>query len=466
MTERAPADILIEHGLVVTMDPARRMISDGAVAIRGERVVEVGKTADVASRYDAGQRVDASDCLVTPGLIDGHNHPIHYISKGLADDMELSRRSYRHIWPFEAGIDADEAYVSSLGTFAEMIRHGTTCFCDPGSYQPDAVARAAVDIGIRGIVAREVWDVDDPNAPPGFVEPAASAVDRSEAVVERWNGAAGDRIRAWFSLVRPSHVSDDLCRLVKARADARGVGIHAHMLVSRTRDSNTQKVTGTGSSVVRYERLGVLGPNLHLVHLGWIVPDEIALLKAADVKGTHCPSASMLGGFGVVANGTFPEMFEAGVCIGLGTDAGAISRFIDMVRVMYVAATAHKDVRIDPEIVGPYKAFEMATIEGARAVLWEDAIGSLEPGKKADIAIFETSGIEWHPAPLRNPIANIVYSATGSSARTVLVDGRIVMEDKRLLTVDTDQLLADARRASEAVLGRLGISIEPRWAVV
>ena len=453
------ADLLVTGGALITMDAERRVIHDGAVAVREGLIDAVGPRAELERDYPDARRIGSANALITPGLIDAHNHPIHYLSKGLADDLELSDRSYRHIWPFEAALTDDEAYVSSLGTFAEMIRHGTTCFCDPGSYRPDAVASAARDIGIRGIVTRESWDIPDPNAPVAHTESVDEALGRGQEFIERWNGAADGRLGAWFSLVRPTHVSDELCMRTKERADALDVGIHGHLVASRTSDADTRRVVGGGSAVARYQQLGLLDSNLCLAHLGWIGPDDLELLVGGDVKAVHCPSASMLGGFGVIAHGTFPEMQEAGLTVALGSDAGAISRFLDLVRVMYLAACAHKDARIDPTVLGAHAAFEMATVGGARALLWSDRIGSLEPGKAADIVVFDTDGLDWHPNPLRNPIANLVYSASGSSVSTVIIDGVPVMEDRVLGRVDGEELLGRLDRTADQVLARLGISV-------
>jgi 5-methylthioadenosine/S-adenosylhomocysteine deaminase len=453
------AELLVTGGALITMDAQRRVIEDGAVAVRGAVIEAVGSRAQLERDYPGARQIGGSTAVVTPGLIDAHNHPIHYLSKGLADDLELSYRSYRHIWPFEAVLTDEEAYLSSLGTFAEMIRHGTTCFCDPGSYRPDAVARAAHDIGIRGVVTRESWDIPDPNAPVAHTETVDEALGRGEEFIARWNGTADGRLRAWFSLVRPTHVSDALCTRTKARADALGVGIHGHLVASQTSDADTRRIVGGNSAVGRYHDLGLLDANLCLAHLGWISPDELELLVAGEVKAVHCPSASMLGGFGVIAHGTFPEMCDAGLTVALGTDAGAISRFLDLVRVMYLAACAHKDARIDPTVLGAHAAFEMATVGGARALLWSDHIGSLEPGRAADIVVFETDGLDWHPNPLRNPVANLVYSASGSSASTVIIGGVPVMENRVLTQVDGDELLGRLDRTADEVLGRLGISL-------
>jgi 5-methylthioadenosine/S-adenosylhomocysteine deaminase len=451
--------MLVRGGCVVTMDDERRIIEDGAVLVDGSTIAAVGPTAELEAAYPDAEAIDAAGALVTPGLIDAHNHPSHFLSKGLADDLELSVRSYQRIWPFEAGLTPEEAHLGALGTFAEMIRNGTTCFADPGSPRPDDVARAAVEIGIRGVVSYEAWDVPDPNAPAGLLESTDVVLERGEEAVERWNGAADGRLRAWFSLVRPVSVTDDLCQRTKQRADALGVGIHGHLVASRTADRDTQRVVGSGSAVPRYAELGLLDENLCLAHLGWLEDDEIELLRAAGVKAVHCPSASMLGGFGVIAHGRFPELIDAGVPVGLGTDAGAISRFLDMVRIAYLAACAHKDARLDPTVMGAERAFEMVTCTGARVLLWDEQIGSLEAGKAADLVIWDTSEPEWHPNPLARPIRNLVYSASGRSARTVLIDGRVVMRDRVLANLDMEAFLTAADEAALEIWRRLGLSV-------
>jgi len=451
--------ILISGGALVTMDPQRRVIPDADVLIEDDRIAWVGARPEWDGAPPDAQIVDAPDCVITPGLIDAHNHPIHFLSKGIADDRELSERSYRRVWPFEAALTDEEAYISSLGTFAEMLCHGTTCFADPGSLLPDAVARAATDIGIRGIVSREAWDVRDPRAPPGLLELTDEVLRQGRAAVERLHGSAGGRIRAWLSLVRPASVTDELCRATVGLSTELGVGIHGHMVVSRTRNVSTQQVVGRGSAISRYARLGILGDRLLLAHLGALTDEEIDLLRDSGTAGVHCPSASMLGGFGVIAHGSFPEMLDRGVTIALGSDACAISRFVDMVRVAYLAACAHKDARIDPTVMGARIAFEMLTVGGARALRWQDEIGSVAPGMKADLSIFDTGGLAWHPNPLANPVADLIYSASGEAVRTVLVDGEVVVDSGIPTRVDLAALRSRTARAADAVLGRIGVMV-------
>src|ERR1700678_585893 len=458
------ADLIVRAGVVVTMDPQRRLISDGAVAISGERIVAVDKASAINERYCADRVIGDGDAVVLPGLIDCHNHPVHFLSKGMIDDMRYPARWRDRVWPYEAALSAEETLDASTGTFLEMIRNGTTCFCDPGTLQPGAVAQAADQTGIRGIVSRMTWDVRDPTAPSEFDDDTATALGRGEECVHTCSGLAGGRVRAWFSLVRADHVSDQLIRDVKRRADALKVGIHAHLSTTRGQVEAALREWGK-TPVARYRDLGALGPNAHLVHMGAITDDDVAILQEFDPNVCHCPSASMFGGFGCIAHGKFPELVENGVRVVLGTDACAISRFIDMVRIMYLVSCAHKDVKADPTVIGAHKAMEMATIDAAKALAWEDEIGSLEAGKLADIVIADASGIEWQPNPMDLPVANLVYSGNGSCVRTVIIDGRIVMEDRQFTMIDEPDFVARANGHARNVFARLGFEPRTVWPV-
>jgi cytosine/adenosine deaminase-related metal-dependent hydrolase len=377
-----PAGTLIVHGTVVTMDAGRNIVVDGAVAVSGCRIAGVGKSAALRAQFPHFDEVDATGKLVIPGLVDAHNHPAHFLSKGLFDDIEIRERWATRLYPFDTRIGADQSYWGSLGTFAEMIRSGTTCFADPGGFHPDATLAAAKTIGIRGVVARSTGDISDPvrPMPDGLLVTPESAVAVSEELHARWHGAENGRLRVWFGLRSATAVSDALCRTVKAAAERRGVGIHVHL--ATTPAENQQVMSKWGMrSVARYERLGLLDANLYAVHMGAIDDDEVELIARRRVKVGHCPSASMLGAFGCIAHGKFPELIAAGATVAIGTDAAAISRFLDMVREMYLAACAHKDARADARVMGAHTAMEMATINGAKALLWDDAIGSLEAGQ-------------------------------------------------------------------------------------
>lgn len=449
------ADLAVHAGCLVTMDRTRRVLKDAVLAVKGSRIVYVGQKG--ATPIRASRTIDAARKLLLPGLIDSHNHPLHYLSKGICDDVPVQRRWRERTWPFEAALDREEVKLSSTGTFLEMIRHGTTCFSDPGTFHPDAVAEAATEVGIRGVISHLAWDVRDDTAPQ-YNDSTEAALRKGTAAIKKWHGAADGRLKGAYSLVRSVHVTDDLIREVHHHASELGVMIHGHLCTTKAEIERSRREIGM-TPLERYRRLGVLGPNLVLVHMGWAPVEEIPLLRQFDVSVCHCPSASMLGGFGCIAHGHFPEMVDAGVNVILGSDACAISRFVDMVRIMYLAACAHKDARADPTVIGAHKAMEMATVNGARALGWSDDIGSLEVGKRADFVVMDADGVSWRPNPFDNPVPNLVYSASGANVNTVVIDGRIVLDDGRFTTVDEDAFLRRADIASRKVLDRLDIRL-------
>lgn len=458
--EPGTADLIVRSGTLVTLNAERTIYNDGAVAISGDRIVAVGKASDIASRFQAKDTIDAEGGLILPGLIDAHNHPGQYLSKGIGDDVGILQWLYERVYPYEAHCSAEDVYVGALANFVEMVSNGTTCFCDPGGYHEGAMARAANDVGIRGIISRSTRDLHNSNypLPEQLRETTEQALERGARLVEQYKGDG--RLRAWFSLRVPYNVSDELCVGIRDLAERYKVGVHSHVCAQN--GENEMSIERWGVRVLeRLRRLDMLRPNLYLVHMGWVTDEEIGWLAKHDVKVAHCPSASMHGAYGNISRGTFPKMHAAGVNISLGTDSVTAGRTLDMFRVMYLAACAHKDATLDPDAFGAYAALEMATIRGARAILWDDAIGSVEVGKKADLIVVDTSAPCWHP--LGDPVRTMVYSGGGDSVRTVIVDGRVVMRDRVFPGIDFASLRGEVERRSKAILDRAGIRISSPW---
>jgi 5-methylthioadenosine/S-adenosylhomocysteine deaminase len=251
---------------------------------------------------------------------------------------------------------------------------------------------------------------------------------------------------------------------LKALADRHGVGVQTHAGFARdTRDASLAQHGVT--EIERLERLGVLGPNLLLIHVGWATPRELELLRRHDVKTVAAPSSSLHNAYGNLAQGHIPELLEDGVAVGLGSDH-ASSGIVDLCQEMLLVAGGYREVREDAAVLPPERVVEMATVNGARASLREDEIGALEVGRRADLVLFDTARPEWQP--LYNPVANLVYSATGKSVDTVIVEGRVLVEGGRVLTLDEDAILETVRRRAPGVLEKtgLGAAVAPRWPVL
>ncbi|MDN2567771.1 amidohydrolase family protein [Aquibium sp. A9E412] len=456
---------LVANGTIVTMDADRAIIEDGALVIRDSRIAAVGPTAELAGLHPNAEVIDATGMLVVPGLIDGHNHPLHFLSKGLFDDIALAKRWATRLYPFETSISEAQTYVGSLASFAEMLLSGTTCVVDPGSMYPEATIRAAEEIGMRLVTCFPASDVSSAERPlPEHVRGTAEELTaRSEALFRDWNGHADDRIRISFGL-RNAAVSDALCLGIKRLSDRHGAMIHTHLAVTDAERAMIEAAFGE-SGIDRFARLGLLDGALYAAHMGALSQRELETVIAAGTVAAHCPSASMLGAFGCIAHGRFPELVAAGAPVTLGTDGASISRFLDMVRIMYLAACAHKDARQDAEVMGWRPAFEMATAGAAAALGWDDAIGSLEAGKRADLVLVRTDGLEWCPRPGLNPVANLVYASGGHRVDTVFVNGRRLVAGGRLTAIDTQALKDKAIRAAHDAQQSSGIPADPVWPV-
>ncbi|MBI2873673.1 MAG: amidohydrolase [Firmicutes bacterium] len=461
-------DILITGASwLLTMDSKRRILKDGAVAIQGNRIVDVGKTPDLLPKYpNPKETIDARGRLVMPGLVNGHFHSTQQLARGLADNVFAPTWIHDRAYPYEAACTSDDVYLASLCSCLEAIKTGTTCFADPGGYHMDRAAQAVEETGIRAVLSRSMVDIHTAGRPiPGKMrEDTRAALDGGEEFVSRYHGAAGGRIRAWFSLRTERMVSDDLCLRTKELAGKYKTGVESHN--SSVYDSvlRHKEIHHGLRPVERYYKIGLLGPNVLLYHMNWLTDAEVDMLQETDTKITHCPTAAFMGGYGTLQS-KHVDMLHRGITVCLGSDNGLESNFNDMFKVMY-CATAHRDYRQDATLLPPEQLLEMTVTNGYRACLWDDECGTLEPGKKADLIILETSGPEW--IPIHNPVSNLVHAADGHSVRTSVIDGKVVMKEGRILTVDEDEILARAQTAALDIARRSGLEVfgQPKWPVV
>jgi 5-methylthioadenosine/S-adenosylhomocysteine deaminase len=442
---KQPVDLLITHGLIVTMNPPRTIYDDGAVAIKGDLIVAVGPGSEIESQYAAPQTIDASDKLVLPGFVNGHTHVPMTLFRGLHDDVTLDDWLRKYIFPAEAK-NVTEEFVR-WGTklaVAEQIRAGVTTFADM-YYFEDAVAEETKAAGMRGVLGETFIDFP---APDNKTE--AAMLSYTESFLKKWQGdplihAAVAPHSIYTCSRKTLEDSSGLARKYHAP-----ILIHVAEMKKERDDSEKQN----GMSPVQYlEKVGVLGPDVVAAHCIFVDAVDSKTLAERHVGCVHNPSSNMM-----LASGVSPvrEMREAGVAVGLGTDGPAGSNNdLDLMEEMDLAAKLAKITHMDPLALNAKAVVEMATIDGARALHMDKEIGSLEPGKKADLVVITLD----HPnaVPMYDVYAQLAYALKASDVETVVIGGRVVMHDGKLLTVNEAEAISKAREYKKKIAASLGM---------
>ena len=446
---------------VITMDGERRIIRDGGVLIEGSRIVRVGKSAELAD-VAAGRTIDAGGMVLAPGLVNGHMHISYaHATRGIFPDS-LGSNYLPNVFRLQGAMTAEEEYLTSLLGITELLKYGTTTFIDPGSTKYlDAGLRAYEQSGCRIIVGAHVTDMPNPTNLP--VYESDEAVDIMGRAIREYDGALDGRVRAWAMPFGPNFMTPRLLQESKRLADEHGVSLTLHFNNSASYVESCLR--DTGMRPTQYlESLGVLGENVVMSHCLGLDQSEVETLARTGTKVVAVPTAAVKSGYGMTSEGLLPEMLEAGITVGIGTDAGNNSNLIETNRAMYLIAVLYKDARRSTTAITAETALELATISGAHALGLGDEIGSIEPGKKADLALYDTRRAEW--ATLFNPVNSLVYNADGRSVHTVVVDGRVVVEDHAPLFVDEQALIEEVQAVGESMLARTGLSFPSTWPIV
>jgi 5-methylthioadenosine/S-adenosylhomocysteine deaminase len=438
--------IISDIDWLITIDSGRRVIRDAAIVVDQSKIVAIEKSTEIARRYSGKQIVDGRRTVATPGFIDCHLHSSFQLSRGLADEANAQSFLFDRMYPYEAALEGDDVRISATLAAAELLKHGVTCFIDPGNYHPEASVEGIMATGIRAIVSRSSFDLTKSVLgilPERMIESTDTALERAEAVLARYansgHKSANARLGASASFRGLNNASDELILGLDKLARKFGTLLQTHACFSYSTHDSSVARTGM-AEIERLEALGVIDDRMLIVHSGWLEPQELAILAKRKPSLVCAPSSSLHNGYGNFLFGKLPELIALGVNVAIGSDH-ASSGIVDMPQEVRLACCCYKETRINPRVMPPETGLEMATRNGAKAALLDDRIGSIEVGKEADIVLFDTNRPEWQP--LINPVSNLVYSATGDSVRDVFVAGEHVVADGRLTRIDEEKLYAE-----------------------
>ena len=442
-TGQQPTDLVITGGTVITVDASRRVLAPGAVAIRGSDIVAVGTPDAIAVAYRAARAIDATGRVVMPGLVNTHGHAPMVLYRGLADDLALMEWLQKYIFPAEAKTVApDFVRAGTELAVLEMIRSGTTTYTDM-YYFEEEIARATKAAGLRAVLGQTIINVPAPDA---------KTPTDSLARVERFIREFLDDPLITPAVAPHSMFLLDREHLLACRALALKYRVPMLIHLAETEDEvKTSRERFRASPVEYLDQIGFWGPTVLAAHGVWVSDDEIALMARQQVGVSHNPESNMK-----LASGTAPvtKYLQAGVRLGLGTDGAASNNDLDMFEAMRQTAFLHKLATRDPRVLPAASVLELATLGGARALGMERLLGSLEPGKRADVLIVGMS--QPRQTPVYDPVSHLVYVTRGDDVETTVVNGKILMENRRVVTLDEGKVLAEARRISDDVRRAVG----------
>ena len=430
---------------VVTMNAARDVV-------RADVLIEDGAIKDLAPPGgplpDGARVVDARGRTIVPGLVQAHLHLCQTLFRGLAEERPLLAWLRERIWPLEAAHDADSLRASARLGLCELLLSGTTAILDMGTvHHTDQLFLAAEESGIRYTGGQALMD-RGVGVPPGLLQPTDVALAESDDLRVRWDGAAGGRLRYAYTPRFILSCSEGLLRAVAERGRA-GARVHTHAAEQREELVAVRAELGRGD-LEFFAQIGLTGPHVVLAHCVWVEEADIAELARSGTHVTHCPASNMK-----LASGLAPvrELRRRGINVALGADGAACSNRLDTWSQLWLAALL-ASVRDGPGAIHAAEVFELATLGGARALGLADAIGSVEPGKRADLVLVDLARHE----PDGDPYTQLIYSARAEDVRTVVVDGRVIVEEGRLLTLNPAAVRAEARAARDALVARAGLA--------
>lgn len=425
-----PVDMIIKNGTVLTMDSKNAVFENGFLCIQGDTISNIGNGS--TENFIPKKTIDAKGGLILPGLVNAHTHAAMSLFRGLADDLPLMDWLQSYIFPVESQMDSEFVYTGTLLAIAEMIMSGTTTFCDMYLFENE-VAKAAKIAGIRCLVGEVIYDFASPN-----YGPVAKAIEYSEALIRSWEN--DPIVSIAVEPHSPYTCSPKLLTMANELALKHQVPLIMHVAETIS-EVNEIKLKYGKTPTEHLDSLNILGPHLIADHCIFVEPTDIAAMAKRGVKIVHNPESNMKLASGIAP---VPEMLASGLSVGLGTDGCASNNNLDLFMEMDMAAKIHKVNTMDPTVMDAFSVLKMATIGGATVLGFADFTGSLKIGKKADVIVVDT--YQPHLVPMYNPYSHLVYAANGNDVRHSVINGRLVMEDRNLLTLDLDEVIARAKQ--------------------
>ncbi|KAE8023731.1 hypothetical protein FH972_009399 [Carpinus fangiana] len=469
MMANSYTSIVLHNAVIVTMDPERRVFRNGGIFIRHDKIVAIGHSPDILRDFSAPAKkiIDLHAQILLPGFINTHVHTSQQLARGIADDVDLMTWLHGRIWPYESNMTEDDSYISTLLCGIELIHSGVTCFAEAGGQHVSGMARAVELLGLRACLAQSTMDSGEGLPASWATRTTDDCIQSQKELYNKHHNKADGRIRVWFGIRQIMNSTD--CLLLETRDAARELKTGIHMHVAEIPYENqlmmdTRKVDH--GTVTYLQKIEFLQNNLLSAHTVWVNSAEIDFLARADVKVSHCPASAMrMLGFAPIR-----EMLDAGICVSLGTDGAPSNNRMSIVDEMYLASLINKGREVyakgttDPTALPAETVLKMVTLNGAKSVLWDNEIGSLEVGKKADMVVVNPSS--WCMVPVHDCISSLVYCMRSENVVSVMCNGQWIMKDKKILRVNEEDVILSARKAASELLKRAGIIIPNRMNIL
>lgn len=448
---------MVEGKYVITMDGKRRIIRDGGVVYQDNRIIAVGKSSDLKNQFKPEETLGGRNHIVLPGLINTHMHLELSFFRGLWDGLSLYllKKSIAKAIPH---MTPDDLYIGSLFSLIDLVKNGVTSTIHI-SLEAGKAAEAMLHLGTRGIVCTAMQDreIGQREAPPRSCD---DVLKENVELIKKWNGKANGRIGAWFGPYTELLTTPELLRRTDELADKYKTGIHIHGAETYESQMYIQGMYGKRVFEYLYDT-GILGPNVVVAHACWLSENEIKLIKKTDTRLAYCPCVEMM-----ISDGISPavRLLSEGITLCVAIDANSNNQTSDLLRDVRVASLLHKNLYpLDPEVIPPEQALEMITVNPAKALLLEKDIGSLEAGKKADLITIDIKKPYFRPLldrPKTNIVSNLVYAGSGNDVDTVVIDGKTVVNDRTIQTIDEEEITRRFQEATENLLDRSNYTLE------